>query len=177
MKLNIFNSWKSLGKMYGKTLEFQTSRVPDRDLYVTYIRDKASNNTVTRGYGKSKEDALKNTVAQLRSYEPQSIWDAIESGEPILKAIQPNKPDEHKIEWRDGVNHRFKAQKRIVGEKVEDDMKGKPQTDRNLVAKHAHKFNKSVIMKDKKKTHKRMSKKEILDQTEEDIRKNSNVII
>lgn len=178
MKLNIFNSWKSLGKMYGKELEFQTSRVPDKDLFVTYIRDKKSGNTVTRAYGKTREASLEATIRQLKTHDGDTVWNAIETGEPILAAAMPNKTPEKKVEWRDGVNHRHKAQKRIVGEKVEEDTKGRPESDRNPVAKNAHKFNKSVIFQDKKKTYNRKrSKEEIRKQTQEDIRKNSNVII
>lgn len=175
MKLNIFNSWKNLGRMFGKDLEFQTSKVPDRDLFVTYIRDKKSGNTVTRAYGKTKEASFDATVRQLKTFDGDEIWGAIESGEPLLA---PNRSENRKVDWRDGINHRYKAQKRIVGEKVEEEKSGRPESDRNPVAKHAHKFNKSVVMQDKKKTYNRKrSKEEIRKQTQEDIRKNSNVII
>ena len=105
MKLNIFNSWKSLGKMYGKELEFQTSRVPDKDLFVTYIRDKKSGNTVTRAYGKTREASLEATIRQLKTHDGDTVWNAIETGEPILAAAMPNKTPEKKVEWRDDLPH------------------------------------------------------------------------
>jgi len=162
MKLNIFNTWKSLGKLFGKDLEYQTSKLPDKDLFITYIRDKKSRNVVTRYYGKTKEQSLQSTVSFLKKLDGQDIWDAIENNTPITRI--PDKASDNPVDWRDGANHRYRAQKRIVGEQLEDiefteseDKDTKPKIN-NLVAKHARKFNKSVVMRDKKNDYKRKEK-------------------
>lgn len=153
MRLNIFNKWNNLGRIYGKDLEYHTSRMKDKDLFITYIRDKDTKNVVTRYYGQTKDSSLKATIDFLKKIGAEATWEAIESGEPITRL--PDTKPERKVDWRDGVNHRYRAQKRIVGEKVED--KKKPPFN-NIVAKHAHKFNRSVAFKDKKNDYKRNPK-------------------
>lgn len=154
MRLDIFNRWTSLGKIFGKDLEYQTSKMKNKDLFITYIRDKQTKNTVTRYYGKTKEQSLQATTNFLKKIGGDAVWEAIESGEPVTRL--PEQEPERKIDWRDGANHRYRAQKRIVGEKVED--KDVKPSINNLVAKHAHKFNKSAVHRDKKNDYKRKDK-------------------
>lgn len=153
MKLGFFNRWKPLGTMYGRELEYQTSPVKGSGkVFVTYIRDKKSGNTITRNYGRETADAaLQNTIALLRKIGPDKVMQAIEDGQPVV--VAPKEPEQKKdIDWRDGVGHSYKAQRRLVGEGEE-----KPVI-RNFVAKHARSVNKAGPMKDKKNDYKRKPK-------------------
>ena len=43
----------------------------DKDLFITYIRDKQTKNTVTRYYGKTKEQSLQSTINFLKNMQKQ----------------------------------------------------------------------------------------------------------
>lgn len=170
MKLNIFNTWKKLGALAGKTLEYQSTQIKGASSYVTHIRDAASEKLITKGYGMDKEKSQKAAYDNLKKIGVEGLLNAIESGE-IQMPTQIAPKDEKEIQWRDGVGHSYKAQKRIVGERLmiepdeslaesfkqflmEKDSDMTPVI-RNPVAKHAHKYNKAAVHKDKKKESKR----------------------
>lgn len=151
MKLGLFNRWKPLGTMYGLELEYQTSPVKGGgNVFATYIKDKKSGATVTRSYGRDKDAALQNTLALLKRIGPEAIHQAVESGQPVL--VAPKEEEKQNIDWRDGANHSYRAQRKIVGEAEE-----KPVI-RNFVAKHARSVNKAGPMRDKKNDYKRKAK-------------------
>lgn len=155
MKLGLFNRWKPLGTMYGLELEYQTTTAKGAGkVYVTYVKDKKSGATVTRNYGRDADSALQNTISLLKRIGPEKIHQAIESGQPVLAASP--QPEQKEVDWRDGSNHSYRAQRRLVGEQVEEE-KEKPVI-RNFVAKHARSVNKAGPMKDKKNDYKRKPK-------------------
>ena len=158
MKLSLLNPWKSLGQMYSKHLEYQTSKVT-QNTYQTFIRDGKTKKLVTKTVGATPESSLKNAVALLQRVGGEAVWDAIENEHPIVQS--ETKFDERQrgtprqgIEWRDGTGHSHKAQRRIVGEAV----KPKKVKFRDPVAKNLNKFNKPATHKDKKNDYKRRSK-------------------
>ncbi len=152
MKLNIFNRWKSLGVVASRELEYQTSPAKGADnVYVTYVRDAKTGKVVTKGFGPTADASQKNTLALLKKIGPDGIFQAIETGVPVL-AGKPEAPQKE-IDWRDGSNHSYRAQKRIVGEGEEPTSK-----NRNFVAEHARMVNKAGPMKDKKNDYKRKPK-------------------
>lgn len=155
MKLNIFNSWKSLGTIHGRALEYQTSAVQgSKKVLVTYVRDAESKATITKAYGPDQQASKDAAIRAIKDIDPQSLWDSIKTGEPIVKRqVTDSKP----INWRDGIGHAHKAQKRIVGEQEEIVNTDKPKT-RNFVAKHARTVNKGGPMRDKKNDYKRKGK-------------------
>lgn len=161
MKLNIFNPWRELGNYFGRTLQYQTSKVKGSNkLFVTFIRDAKSNATVAKAYGMSDEASREAVIKLLKSVGSEAVWNAIQTGEPIVQSQKPAvQPETRKnIEWRDGINHRHRAQKRIVGEGEEIMEKEDKPKVRNFVAKHARAVNKGGPMKDKKNDYKRKPK-------------------
>lgn len=158
MRLNIFNLWRDLGNYFGRTLQYQTSKVKGSNkLFVTFVKDAKSNATVAKAYGMSKEASREAVLKLLKSVGAEAVWNAIQTGEPIVQSRKPAEPKKD-IEWRDGINHRHRAQKRIVGEGEEImEKEGKPRV-RNFVAKHARAVNKGGPMKDKKNDYKRKPK-------------------
>ena len=154
MDLGLFNRWKPLGTMYGLELEYQTSSVKgSSQVFVTYVKDKKSGVTITRNYSRDKDTALQATIAFLKKIGPEKIQQAIESGQPVV--IPPKEEEQAPIDWHDGINHSYRAQRRIVGEQEEE--KEKP-TFRNFVAKHARSVNKAGPMQDKKNDYLRKPK-------------------
>lgn len=151
MKLNIFNRWKAFDKpIYGRPFEYQVAKADGgRNLFVAYIKDQKTGNLVTRAYGSDGENALKATLRILKDSGGEAVYKAIEDKTPIL-AI-PQKQPEKQIDWRDGVGHSYKAQRRLVGEQKEEKI-------RNFVAKHSRKVNKAGPMKDKKNDYTRKPK-------------------
>lgn len=160
MKLNIFNPWRDFGSYFGRTLQFQTSKVKGSpSLHVTHIRDAKSNATVAKAYGMSPEASQEAIARLLKSVGNEAIWNAIQTGEPIVKSPAQNEPPKD-ISWRDGINHRHRAQKRIVGEGEEKEAtreEDKPAV-RNFVAKYACKVNKGGPMADRKSDYQRKPK-------------------
>ncbi|MDG6934883.1 MAG: hypothetical protein JRN68_09320 [Nitrososphaerota archaeon] len=160
MRLNVFNLWRDLGNYFGRTLQYQTSKVKGSNkLFVTFVKDAKSNATVAKAYGMTNEASREAALKLLKSVGAEAVWNAIQSGKPIVQS-ETQKPTEPKkdIEWRDGINHRYRAQKRIVGEGEEImEKEGKPRI-RNFVAKHARAVNKGGPMKDKKNDYKRKPK-------------------
>lgn len=158
MRLNIFNPWRDLGTYFGRTLQYQTSKVKGASkLFVTFVRDAKSNTTIAKAYGATGEASREAVLKLLKSVGAEAVWDAIQSGKPIVQS-QAQKPDKKDIDWRDGANHRYRAQKRIVGEWEEIVEKEDKPKIRNFVAKHARAFNKGGPMKDKKNDYKRKPK-------------------
>jgi len=159
MKLNIFNPWRDFGNYFGRTLQYQTSKVKGSSkLHVTFIKDAKSNATVAKAYGLTDEASREAATRLLKSVGTEAVWNAIQSGEPIVQSQAQQAPEPKKdIEWRDGINHRHRAQKRIVGEGEIMEKEQKPVT-RNFVAKHARAVNKAGPMKDKKNDYQRKPK-------------------
>lgn len=161
MKLNIFNSWKPLGTFFSKPLEYQTSRLDSASgrIFAVYVRDAKSRNLVVKLIVNDLNAAPEAAQRALKRIGAEAVWKAIETGEPVAynpaqAQIVPKQEDpDKKIDWRDGSNHRYRAQKRIVGE--QEEVKTKP---RNFVAKHARNVNKAGPMKDKKNDYKRKPK-------------------
>lgn len=157
MKLNIFNRWKPLGSIYGRQVEFQSAPTEgSKNVFVTILRDTKTQKVITKAYGKSKENSLAAATALIRKIGGEAVWQAIETGEPVL-AARPEAPKKE-VQWSDGIGHASRASKKIVGEnndidgsdllesKKKDEETKKP---RNFVAKHARKVNKAGPMKDK----------------------------
>lgn len=162
MKLNIFNPWRDFGKYFGRTLQFQTSKVKgSTKLHLTFIRDEKSKATIAKAYGTSPEASQKAVAGLLQSAGNDAVWNAIQTGEPIVQsqtqAPAQNEPKKD-IHWRDGINHRYRAQKRIVGEGEEVMEKKEKPVVRNFVAKHSRSVNKGGPMKDKKNDYQRKPK-------------------
>lgn len=155
MKLNIFNTWKDLGGFSGRTLQYQTTKAKEGNAFVTYIRDEKSKNIITRGYGTTAEASRNTAMLIMKNAGKEAIWNAIQTGETILHSPTKQAPEQKDIDWRDGVNHRYRAQKKIVGEGKEE--MDKPKI-RNYVAKHARSVNKAGAMRDKKNDYKRNPK-------------------
>lgn len=158
MRLNVFNLWRDLGNYFGRTLQYQTSKVKGSNkLFVTFVKDAKSNATVAKAYGMSKEASREAVLKLLKSVGAEAVWNAIQTGEPIVQSRKPAEPKKD-IDWRDGINHRYRAQKRVVGEGEEIMEKEDKPRARNFVAKHARTFNKGGPMKDKKNDYKRKPK-------------------
>lgn len=150
MKLNIFNSWKDYGRIYGRDLTYQTTKPKNTALFATYIKDAKTGNIVVKAYGRDKETSQQAAEKLLRNAGAEAVWNAAETGQSILK-VEP-KPEKD-INWRDGPLHSDKAhRKMMVGENKEE------PTMRNFVAKHARKVNKAGPMRDKKNDYKRKEK-------------------
>jgi hypothetical protein len=155
MKLNIFNPWKTLGTIYGRKLEYQSSPVQgSKKLLVTYVRDAESNATITKAYGATAEASKDAAIRSIKEIDAESLWNSIRTGEPVTKRQIPDKP---KVNWRDGIGHSHRAQKRIVGEQEQIVNTDKPKP-RNFVAKHARSVNKGGPMRDRKNDYKRKKK-------------------
>lgn len=159
MKLNIFNSWKPLGTFLSKPLEYQTSKLDSSSgrVFAVYVRDAKSKNLIVKLVVNDQKAAPEAAQKALSRIGGEAVWQAIKTGEPV--SYNPSQPlpkqedPDKKIEWRDGTNHRYRAQKRIVGEQEEVKTK-----HRNFVAKHARKVNKAGPMKDKKNDYQRKPK-------------------
>jgi hypothetical protein len=156
MKLQMFNSWKDLVAFSGRTLQYQTTKASAGNAFVTHIRDEKSKNVVVRAYGTTPDSSRENAVRMMKSAGSDALWNAIQTGETILQSPQKQPEEQKHIDWRDGSNHRYRAQKRIVGEGKED-MDKEPKI-RNYVAKHARSVNKAGAMRDKKNDYRRNPK-------------------
>lgn len=150
MKLNIFNSWKDYGRVYGRDLTYQSTKPKNSTLFATYIKDEKTGNIVVKAYGRDKEQSQRAAEILLRDAGAEAVWVAAKTGQPILRVER--KPEKN-ISWRDGPLHRDRAhRKMMVGENKEE------QPVRNFVAKHARKVNKAGPMRDKKNDYKRTPK-------------------
>lgn len=149
MKLNIFNSWKDYGRVYGRDLTYQSTKPKNSTLFATYIKDEKTGNIVVKAYGRDKEQSQKAAEILLRDAGAEAVWEAAKTGQPILRIDREQKD----INWRDGPLHSDRAHRKImVGES------SKEQPVRNFVAKHARKVNKAGPMRDKKNDYKRKPK-------------------
>lgn len=160
MKLNIFNSWKPLGTFFSKPLEYQTSKLDSSSgrVFAVYVRDAKSKNLIVKLVVNDQKAAPEVAQRALNRIGGEAVWKSIETGEPVsynpsAQIVPKTEDPEKKIEWRDGTNHRYRAQKRIVGE--QEEVKAKP---RNFVAKHSRLVNKAGPMKDKKNDYQRKPK-------------------
>lgn len=111
MKLDIFNPWKDLVSLAGRTLQYQTSR--KGNTFVTYIRDKESKHPILSGFGTSKEASQQTAQANLKKVGVEGVLQAVKTGEPV-KALPRNEEPRKEVDWRDGANHRHRAAKRMV---------------------------------------------------------------
>lgn len=110
MKLDFFNQWKDLATFQGITIQWQTSK--KGHVYVTYLRDKATKNPITLGNGRDAESSLQDARMNLSKIGMDAVKQAIESGQ-MIHPSRVNAPKKE-IDWRDGANHRYKAQRDIV---------------------------------------------------------------
>lgn len=111
MKLSLFNRWKDFTTWSGHTLQYQTSKKATN--YTTYIRDKESGANIIFGVGPDKETSLQRAIANVRKIGIEGVKRAISTGQ---MQVADHTPKERKdVEWRDGINHRHRAQKKIVG--------------------------------------------------------------
>ena len=110
MKLDMFNPWRDLAEYSGLVMQYQTSK--KGNIFATYIRDKASGKAITSGHGLDKIKSFENAKQNLAAIGIEGIQQAIKSGQPIhpSRVNQPAK----EIDWRDGANHRHRAQRKIV---------------------------------------------------------------
>lgn len=171
MKLDIFNPWRKLGGLAGKTLEYQTSAL--KSGFATSIREAQTKQLITRGYGVDKEKSQQAAYANLKRIGVEGMMRALETKQPVMPTEIDPREERKDIDWRDGVGHSYKAQKRIVGETldlqldealesgfkllIEADME---HCKSNPVAKNMNKFNKPATHKDKKNDYKRKPKNE-----------------
>lgn len=120
MRLDLFNPWRDLTTWSGLTLQYQTSKKGND--FVTYIREKESKQPITFGLSRnSKEESLQRADQNLKRIGIEGVQKALATGQMIRpNETLPQQQEPRKdIEWRDGANHRFKAQRDIVD--------GKPQ--------------------------------------------------
>jgi hypothetical protein len=110
MKLNIFNPWRDFSTVGQTTIQYQTSK--KGSVYVTYLRDKETHAPITLGNGRDKESSLKAAQVNLNKIGAEGVRKAIETGQMIMPSF--DKPQEKDIDWRDGANHRYRAQTKIV---------------------------------------------------------------
>lgn len=114
MKLNIFNPWRDLVTWSGLTLQYQTSKKGND--FVTYIREKDSKQPITFGLSRnSKEESLQRADHNLKRINIEGVKKAMETGQMIRPNETVAAPQERNdIQWRDGANHRYRAQRDIV---------------------------------------------------------------
>ncbi len=119
MRLDLFNPWRDLTTWSGLTLQYQTSKKGND--YVTYIREKESKQPITFGLSRtSKEESLQRADQNLKRIGLEGVQKAMATGQMIRPSENLGQQAPQKdIDWRDGVNHRYKAQRDIVD--------GKPQ--------------------------------------------------
>ena len=113
MNLNLFNPWRDLTKWSGLTLQYQTSK--KGDTFTTYIREKESQQPITFGISRtSKEESQQRASDALKQIGIEGVQKAIETGQMVRppSAVAPQAPQKE-IQWRDGVNHRYGAEKRL----------------------------------------------------------------
>lgn len=111
MNLNIFNPWRDLVKWSGLTLQYQTSK--KGDTFTTYIREKESQQPITFGVSRtSKEESQQRASDALKRIGMEGVQRAIETGQMIRPTDSQPAPQKD-IQWRDGVNHRYGAEKRL----------------------------------------------------------------
>lgn len=122
MKLDFFNPWRDLTTWSGITIQWQTAKKGD-SVFITYLRDKDSKKPITLGNGRTAEDSQEAAKTNLKKIGPEGVKQAIESGQ----MVHPSRVDAPKkeIDWRDGSNHRYKAQRDIVDG-------GRPEKDSRL---------------------------------------------
>lgn len=120
MRLDLFNPWRDLTTWSGLTLQYQTSK--KGDTWTTYIREKDSKKPITFGISRnSKEESLQRADQNLKRIGIEGVQKAMATDQMIRpnEALPQQQEPRKDIEWRDGANHRFKAQRDIVD--------GKPQ--------------------------------------------------
>lgn len=113
MNLNMFNPWRDLTKWSGLTLQYQTSK--KGDTFTTYIREKESQKPITFGVSRtSKEEAQQRAIDALKKIGIEGVQRAIDTGQ-IVRPTDTQAAPQKDIQWRDGINHRHRAQRDIVG--------------------------------------------------------------
>lgn len=117
MKLDIFNPWRDMTTVGQNTIQYQTSK--KAQVFVTYLRDKESKAPITLGYGRDKEASQVAAQTNLNKIGAEGVRQAIETGQMVHPGQGSAIPQDKEIDWRDGSNHRYKAQRDIVD--------GKPQ--------------------------------------------------
>lgn len=118
MKLNIFNSWKDMGVVAGRVFKRQTFNVGGKNLFTTLIKDVKTDTVIGKAQGITKEKSIEAASRLLKNSGGEAIWAAVENKEllrPSTLHSTPTAPSKT-VEWRDGPNHRYRAQKKIVGE-------------------------------------------------------------
>lgn len=122
MKLNIFSKWKPLGTLAARKLEYLTQKGGTNTI-VTVVRDSETGHIITKGYGQNPEISQKAAYNTLKRAGVDAILDAVKNNKPIGTQITPAPKEQapkKDIDWRDGVGHSYKAQKKIVGESFEE---------------------------------------------------------
>lgn len=118
MKLDIFNPWRDLVTWSGLTLQYQTSRKGDS--WTTYVREKESKQPITFGLSRtSKEESVQRAEQALKRIGIDGVKRAMATGQMVRPTDTAPQRERENIDWRDGANHRYKAQRDIVD--------GKPQ--------------------------------------------------
>lgn len=116
MKLDLFNPWRDLVTWSGITLQYQTSK-RGKD-FVTYIREKETKAPITFGQSRnSKEESVQRASDALKAINIDGVKQAMETGQMIRPSesnIHNTNPNQKDIDWRDGANHRYRAQREIV---------------------------------------------------------------
>lgn len=118
MRLNIFNSWKDFAKWSGHVLQYQSTRRGDN--FITYIRDRDTEQPITYGLGRTKEDSVNSAIRNIKKINVDGVKQAIQQKRII--AADHIDDVKHDIQWRDGAYHSHKAQKKIVGESEQKDL-------------------------------------------------------
>ena len=112
MKLNIFNPWRDFTTVGQNTIQYQTSK--KGSVYVTYLRDKETQAPITLGNGRDKEASLKAAQVNLNKIGAEGVRNAIETGQMVHPGKGFDMPQEKRVDWRDGANHSYRAQRDIV---------------------------------------------------------------
>lgn len=110
MKLDIFNPWRDLTGLAGRTIQWRTDK--KGNVFTTYLRDKETQQLITTGFGTSKESSQQNAQNNLSRIGVEGVLQAIKTGQPVHQSrVEAPKKD---IDWRDGANHRYRAQRDLV---------------------------------------------------------------
>lgn len=127
MKLDIFNRWRDLGTWSGVTLQYQSSKRGSE--HITYVRDADTKKVITYGTSRvSREESLTRAKAMMGRIGPEGVQKAIATGQPVLMQRAPEEKQvmdlrgvsqqngaRKDVDWRDGSNHRYRAQRDLVG--------------------------------------------------------------
>lgn len=126
MKLDIFNPWRDLTTWSGITIQYQSTK-RDGGVHITYLRDRDSKKVITYGTSRtSRDESLARAKSILQRIGLDGVKQALETGKPVLNApaerhvmdlrkdVSSTNGARTDVDWRDGANHRYRAQRDLV---------------------------------------------------------------